>query len=111
MTQLKNQDPLSPLQDKDFIAQMAQFSSVEQLTNMSGYMQSTLNEMRMIRESLGATSGLIDKTITWTKPTAGSQTETLMSGKVDAITIRGGKQYASVGGEEVSLDKIIKIEN
>ncbi|PLS16680.1 flagellar hook assembly protein FlgD [Bacillus sp. M6-12] len=35
MTQLQNQDPSSPLQDKDFIAQMATFSTLEQITNMS----------------------------------------------------------------------------
>lgn len=35
ITQLSNQDPLDPLQDKDFIAQMAQFSTLEQMTNMN----------------------------------------------------------------------------
>ena len=35
ITQLTTQDPTSPMQDKDFIAQMAQFSSLEQMTNMS----------------------------------------------------------------------------
>lgn len=34
MTQLQNQDPLNPLEDKDFISQMAQFSSLEKLGNM-----------------------------------------------------------------------------
>jgi flagellar basal-body rod modification protein FlgD len=35
ITQLSHQDPTQPMQDKDFIAQMAQFSSLEQITNMS----------------------------------------------------------------------------
>jgi flagellar basal-body rod modification protein FlgD len=34
MTQLQNQDPMNPMQDKDFIAQMATFSTLEQITNM-----------------------------------------------------------------------------
>src|SRR5699024_12182287 len=38
MTQLQNQVPLDPMDDKDFIAQMATFSSLEQLMNMSGTM-------------------------------------------------------------------------
>jgi len=35
ITQLSYQDPTAPMQDKEFIAQMAQFSSLEQMTSMS----------------------------------------------------------------------------
>ena len=35
ITQLSNQDPTAPMQDREFIAQMAQFSSLEQMTNMA----------------------------------------------------------------------------
>jgi flagellar basal-body rod modification protein FlgD len=35
VTQMRNQDPLSPLQTHEFAAQLAQFSSVEQLTQLN----------------------------------------------------------------------------
>ena len=35
ITQLTHQDPTQPLDDKEFVAQMAQFSSLEQMTNMT----------------------------------------------------------------------------
>jgi flagellar basal-body rod modification protein FlgD len=36
ITQLAYQDPTSPMEDKEFIAQMAQFSTLEQMTGMAG---------------------------------------------------------------------------
>jgi flagellar basal-body rod modification protein FlgD len=38
VTQLRNQDPLSPMQPYEFAAQLAQFSSVEQLTQLNDEM-------------------------------------------------------------------------
>jgi flagellar basal-body rod modification protein FlgD len=35
ITQLTNQDPTQPMEDREFIAQMAQFSALEQMINMS----------------------------------------------------------------------------
>ena len=35
ITQLSYQDPTSPMEDKEFIAQMAQFSTLEQMTGMA----------------------------------------------------------------------------
>ncbi|WP_107942289.1 flagellar hook assembly protein FlgD [Metasolibacillus sp. FSL H7-0170] len=35
ITQLQNQDPTNPMSDREFIAQMAQFSSLEQMQNMT----------------------------------------------------------------------------
>ena len=35
ITQLSYQDPTSPMEDKEFIAQMAQFSTLEQMTSMA----------------------------------------------------------------------------
>jgi flagellar basal-body rod modification protein FlgD len=103
ITQLKNQDPMKPLEDKEFIAQMAQFTSLEQLTNMA-------SEMKLLRQSLGMDSGLIGKQVSWEGQDSFG-TKLVKSGKVDAITFKDGIQYANVMGEEVSLDKLLKIQN
>ncbi len=82
---------------------MAQFTSVEQLTNMAG-------EMKMLRQSLGFASGLIGKSITWTYVDSNGDTQT-KSGIVESITVKKGEQFAKVNGEEVTLDKISQISN
>ncbi|MCB1201080.1 MAG: hypothetical protein KDK41_10575 [Leptospiraceae bacterium] len=40
VTQLSKQDPLNPVNDKEFISQMANFSSLEQMNNVAGTMAS-----------------------------------------------------------------------
>jgi flagellar basal-body rod modification protein FlgD len=103
ITQLSNQDPTQPLQDKEFIAQMATFTSVEQLTNMAG-------EMKLLRQSIGFSSALIGKTIGWTQTDSNSETQA-MSGVVDSIKIKESKQYAVVGDKEVPIDQITEIKS
>lgn len=41
ITQLNNQDPLNPMEDKEFIAQMAQFSTLEQIQSMNKTLEGT----------------------------------------------------------------------
>ena len=101
ITQMTNQDPTQPLNDREMIAQMAQFSSVEQLMNINKLLTS-------MQQSLGSSSGLIGKQISW--KTEGDKPET-KSGLVESIIIREDVQYAKVGSDEVLLSKIDKIEN
>ena len=45
VTQMSHQNPLSPQADGEFIAQLAQFSSLEQLTNMNSTLLSMASAM------------------------------------------------------------------
>ena len=62
LTQLANQDPTAPIEDREFIAQMAQFSSLEQMTNMaSDFARLTrLMQSSEAANSLGKSVDLLD---------------------------------------------------
>ncbi len=54
MTQLQHQDPLSPMDNKDFIAQMAQFSSVEQMANIAKNTEQSAEKTESIQNSIAS---------------------------------------------------------
>jgi len=53
--QLKHQDPMSPMNSQDFASQLAQFSSLEQLTNMSGMMEESMQVDLMLTQAINNT--------------------------------------------------------
>ena len=59
LTQLAHQDPTAPMQDREFIAQMAQFSSLEQMTNMAADF-SRMARMLMSSEASTALGKAVD---------------------------------------------------
>lgn len=50
--QLSNQDPLNPMEDKEFIAQLAQFSALEQMQNLNKNFLETKEELINSLENL-----------------------------------------------------------
>jgi flagellar basal-body rod modification protein FlgD len=52
VTQLQNQDPLNPLQGTEFVSQLAQFSSLEQLSNMNTALEQNLQSNQLMAQSI-----------------------------------------------------------
>ena len=91
ITQLQNQDPMSPMEDKEFIAQMAQFSSLEQMTNMA----SEFSQMsRMV--SAGRALEMLGRTVEV------EQGERVVTGRVSEVT---GGDYPQLLVEGVYYDQ------
>ncbi len=63
ITQLQNQDPTSPMDDREFIAQMAQFSSLEQMQNMTKAMENLLSSQQ--ETQLMSYTNFIGKEVKW----------------------------------------------
>src|SRR3712207_9029670 len=67
--QLRHQDPLDPLKDAEFMGQMAQFSSLEQLANVSKTLEvdrafSLINrEVTYKDKDGGTTTGTVEKVV------------------------------------------------
>jgi flagellar basal-body rod modification protein FlgD len=98
ITQLQYQDPTNPMQDKEFIAQMAQFSSLEQMTNMAnsfGKLSSVLNSSEA-QSLLGRNVEVMDG-------------EKAIYGKVSQV-VRGEFPLVMVNGSFYDLDQVSKVE-
>ncbi|MCQ2598390.1 MAG: flagellar hook assembly protein FlgD [Treponema sp.] len=99
ITQLQNQDPTSPMEDTQFISQMAQFSSLEQMTNMS----TSFSKLAALMNSQEAFSTL-GKTVELNVGDAN------VSGVVEGAT-RGEHPQILVNGMYYDMEKIAAIYN
>lgn len=104
MTQLQNQDPLNPMEDKEFIAQMAQFSTLEQTTNMASMLEKFIN-IQTQGDSIIKYSEMIGKKIEWK-----NSNEETGSGVVKSVK-KGdtGFELELENGSFISVDNIIKV--
>lgn len=90
VTQLQNQDPLNPMDDQDFIAQLAQFSTLEQITEQTRWAKMTFG------------LGLVGHQISF-KTDDGE----ILQGVVQALRITDGTPILSLEDREIKLDQVV----
>ena len=88
VAQLQHQDPMNPMQDSDFMGQMASFSTLEQVTNMAA-----ANETIARNLTANGAISLIGRTVTYT----GSD-KLPHTGVVEKVTTTDGKPSLTVAG-------------
>lgn len=97
--QLKNQDPMNPQDSSQFIAQLATFSSLEQLTNLNNSVQ----QMKHCQDMMQA-STLIGKRV-------GIETEDgAVTGMVEKVVIGSDNVNVFVDGKAYDIDSIYLFE-
>ncbi|MDR7415640.1 MAG: flagellar hook assembly protein FlgD [Armatimonadota bacterium] len=99
VTQLRNQNPLKPMDDREFIAQLAQFSALEQMHNVSQAVQ----ELRWRQEAATAVQ-LVGRRVTVQKPDGPAE-----EGVVAGVRRREDRFVLLVGGEEYTLDQLVEV--
>ena len=97
VTQMQYQDPLNPQQDTEFISQLAQFSSLEQMQNLNETFSNT------------SALNLVGKTVTVTETDSSGKSHTV-TGVVDFVTRDSkGNSRVSVNGSTYSADDVSEV--
>ena len=102
--QLNNQDPLKPVDNQEFVAQIAQFATLEQ----SRQLNVKIDELLSVQSSTQSV-GLLGKTVDI------NQNGRIVSGRVTALSLASGQPLLTIttsNGDfqnDVSLSQIINI--
>jgi len=102
VAQAQNQNPLEPMDNTEFMTQVAQFTQVEQLSNMS-----TNFEAVMKLTEFNSATGLIGHMVTFIDAYTGYSTE----GVVDGVTMSNGEVYLEVGDQFVLPSAITAVRS
>lgn len=98
IAQLENQDPLEPMENTEFASQLAQFSSLEQMTNVN----TNLESIMAVQETANQLSvlGFIGKEITYSDG----------SGIVTGISYDADGTYLMIGDTSVNINDVTQVE-
>lgn len=105
--QLKNQNPLEPAKNEEMLAQLAQFSSLEQMQELNDNIVglAVLQQSNALLEQLTSSSALIGREVEYVDPTSGSK----RWGTVESVRIQDGIAVLSIGGANVPLANVEQI--
>lgn len=108
ITQMKHQDPMEPLKDTEFIGQMAQFTSLEQLTNLNKTMTQFVSNSG--NQTLADHANLIGTSVDWSYEVNGQMESG--QGVVKALSSKNGELTIELldSGTKIPLTAINRIE-
>jgi flagellar basal-body rod modification protein FlgD len=101
VAQLRYQDPSSPSDPSAFMAQTAQFTMLEKLTNLDDAQQ----QMVVAQLQFGA-SNLVGKTVSYADADGAAKT-----GVVSAVTFTGSNPTLKVGDKDVPLSSVKEVRS
>lgn len=104
VTQMQHQDPLDPVDNAQMIAQLAQFSALEQMTNLNTGFETLSGNIDQL--NFLSASSMLGKTVSGLRPDG-----SLLTGTVEKIQMDGSVVYLTVNGELLSMAGVLSIED
>lgn len=112
MTQLQDQDPTDPMDDREFVSQMATFSSLEQMTNMSDSMDKLVDSQL---SPVVQYSHMIGQEVSYLEDddnSEGEQDPSIETSQVTAVSQKDDQAKLELGnGKSIAADSIVEIHN
>jgi len=105
--QLKNQDPLAPTNNEAFVAQLAQFSSLEQMQEVNDNLigLALMEQGNAVMSQLTDSSVLIGKAVRYQDPESGDQ----LLGAVDSVKLEDGLAVLRIDGKDIPLGSVVEV--
>lgn len=94
VSQLKHQDPLSPVDNNEFLNQSVQFSTLESMQNLTKDF-ANIKAMQYLGKSIDFKTG---------------ESSMVQSGVVNSISINEGKMILNVGDKSIDPNSVIKVD-
>ncbi len=97
VTQMKYQDPLEPTDNTEYVSQLATFSELEEMQNMTSAMD------------MSRATSLVGLFVTFKLTNENTGITSLTGGKVDYVVVENNKAYLNIDGENYSVDDLDSI--
>lgn len=96
VAEMTNQDPMSPMSNTDFVAQMAQFTSLQTMQDLTYYSNASF------------AASLVGKTVTMASVSASGEMQ-VETGPVQAVNLNGKEFEIRVNGKIFTIKNLMEI--
>ncbi|MFB5191433.1 flagellar hook capping FlgD N-terminal domain-containing protein [Alicyclobacillus fastidiosus] len=106
VAQLQNQDPLQPQDNTQMVAQLAQFSALEQMTDVANTDSQILSAVQSLQS---VTSVAFEHQLIGTNISVDDGSGNTVTGQVSSIKISNGEPQVVVNGTSYPLSQVVQM--
>ncbi|SIS90557.1 flagellar hook capping FlgD N-terminal domain-containing protein [Alicyclobacillus vulcanalis] len=104
VTQLQNQDPMNPVDNTQMLAQLAQFSALEEMTQVAQTDAQVLGAVQGLESEMNL---LLAHSLIGAKVTVQDQSGSQVQGTVSSVTMNQGSPQVVVNGTSYPLTQVV----